>query len=205
VPWHRLERTTNSGANKGLISKIERMAKRVEKDAASDSELVGRCLQGDEAAWSELIGRYQRLVYSVAYALCPDPDDTADVFQATCLDLYKGLPLLRDIKALPAWLITVTRRRSIAVLRARIPTSNSDEDMEELGQAHDVIQAIEHEHAIERALEQLPDRCRALINLLYFSQNQPTYQEISDKLGIPVPSIGPTRARCLDKLKKILT
>ena len=181
------------------------MAKRVEKEGVSDGELVGRCLEGDEAAWSQLIGRYQRLVYSVAHALCSDPDDSADVFQATCLDLYKGLPFLRDIKALPAWLITVSRRRSIAVLRARIPTSNTDENIDELSQACDVIQAIEHEHAIERALEQLPDRCRDLINLLYFTQNQPSYQEISDKLGIPVPSIGPTRARCLDKLKKILT
>ena len=181
------------------------MAKRVEKDGVSDSELVGRCLEGDEAAWSQLIGRYQRLVYSVAHALCPDPDDSADVFQATCLDLYKGLPFLRDIKALPAWLITVSRRRSIAILRAKIPTSNTDENIDELSQASDVIQAIEHEHAIERALEQLPDRCRDLINLLYFTQNQPSYQEISDKLGIPVPSIGPTRARCLDKLKKFLT
>jgi RNA polymerase sigma factor (sigma-70 family) len=144
------------------------MANREEKDALSDSELVGRCLQGDDAAWSQLIGRYQRLVYSVAHALCSDPDDAADVFQATCLDLYKGLPLLRDVKALPAWLITVTRRRSIAALRAKIPTSNSDENLEELGPTLDVIQAIEHEHAIERG-------------------------------------IGPTRARCLDKLKKLLT
>ena len=142
VPWHRLDERTNSGANQGLISKIEQMAKRVEKDAVSDNELVGRCLQGDETAWSQLIGRYQRLVYSVAHALCSDPDDTADVFQATCLDLYKGLPLLRDIKALPAWLITVTRRRAIAVLRARIPTSNNDENLEELGQTQDVIQAM---------------------------------------------------------------
>ena len=167
------------------------MAKRVEKDGISDSELVGRCLEGDEAAWSQLIGRYQRLVYSVAYALCPDPDDSADVFQATCLDLYKGLPFLRDIKALPAWLITVSRRRSIAVLRAKIPTSNTDESIDELSQASDVIQAIEHEHAIERALEQLPDRCRDLINLLYFTRISPAIRKSATSWESPSPASVP--------------
>src|SRR3954462_9292563 len=78
----------------------------------NDRELVDRCLGGDEWAWAQLIARYQRLIFSIARTLCPDPDDSADVFQYTCLDLYKGLSELRDIQALPAWLITVTRRRA---------------------------------------------------------------------------------------------
>ncbi len=167
-----------------------------------DSELVDRCLKGDESAWTQLIARYQRLIYSVARALCPDPDDTADVFQSTCLDLYKGLPELRDVKALPAWLITVTRRRAISVLKARIPTGDDDGDR---AGTLDIIPIIEREHAIELALDQLPERCRELIDLLYFNVHQPSYVEISRKLGIPVASIGPTRARCLDKLRKLLS
>ena len=167
----------------------------------SDRELVDCCLKGDEWAWAQLIARYQRLIYSVARTLCPDPDDTADVFQYTCLDLYKGLSELRDVQALPAWLITVTRRRSILVLRSKLPTALPDE---ELAVADDILGTIEKEHAIERALEQMSPRCRELIDLLYFNASQPSYSEIGRTLGMPVASIGPTRGRCLEKLKKLL-
>jgi len=188
---------------KGMMVLFSRMGQDfVNADGPSDSELVERCLAGDQSAWTELIARYQRLVYSVARALCPDPDDTADVFQYTCLDLYKGLKEVRDVKALPAWLITVTRRRAISVMRARIPVGSSDEAAIE---PVDVIRTIEHEHAVERALDLLSPRCRELINLLYFNASQPSYVDISNKLGMPVASIGPTRARCLDKLRKLLT
>jgi RNA polymerase sigma factor (sigma-70 family) len=194
------------GEKNGLTFKIDRMAKEVgNAESPTDAELVERCLRGEEAAWTQLINRYQRLVYSVGRSLCPDPDDLADVFQSTCLDLYKGLPVLRDVKALPAWLITVTRRRAISVIKAKIPVAESEEESAEPAEAVDLIQTIEHEHSIERALEQMPTRCRRLINLLYFTENQPSYQQISEDLGIPVPSIGPTRARCLDKLKKLLS
>ena len=169
----------------------------------SDSELVRRCIEGEEAAWTQLIQRYDRLVSSVARALCPNPDDTADVFQSACLDLYKGLPKLRDVQALPAWLITVTRRRAYTLMKPGI--SSGDRDVEEQsGTDADTILQIEREHALELALEQLPDRCRELIDLLYFNVEQPSYADISEKLSIPVASIGPTRARCLDKLKKLL-
>jgi RNA polymerase sigma factor (sigma-70 family) len=172
-------------------------------NAQSDSELVERCLNGDGSAWVQLLARYQRLVYSVARALCQNQDDVDDVFQSTCLDLYKGLPALRDVKAMPAWLVTVTRRRAISVLEARIHTAVAVEEQQ--AASVDVIPTIEREHSVERALEQLPQKSRELINLLYFDVNQPSYVAISEKLGIPVASIGPTRARCLDKLRKLLS
>ena len=168
----------------------------------SDAELAERCLKGEQSAWTQLIARYQRLIYSVARTLCVDPDDVADVFQATCLDLFKGLNEVREIKALPAWLITVTRRRAVSVLRSKIPWAEEEE--KESVEAVETIKTIEHEHEIERALEQLSPRCRDLIDLLYFNANQPSYVAISEKLGMPVPSIGPTRARCLEKLRKLL-
>ncbi len=182
------------------------MTKDTEKEhTPSDNELVVNCLSGDEAAWTQLIKRYQRLIYSVARAICADPDDTNDIFQYTCLDLYRGLQELRDIKALPAWLITVTRRRAYSVMKARVSSEAAEEETLQEIVSEDVIHAIEYEHSIERSLEQLNDRCRQLIDLLYFNANQPSYVEISEKLGIPVASIGPTRARCLDKLRKLLS
>jgi RNA polymerase sigma factor (sigma-70 family) len=166
----------------------------------SDVELVDLCLKGDQSAWAQLIARYQRLIYSVARTLCLDPDDVADVFQSTCLDLYQGLSELRDIKALPAWLMTVTRRRAVSHLKSKVPVLEAESQPD----VTDIVKAIEREHEVERALEQMSERCRDLIDLLYFDANQPSYIQISEKLGIPVASIGPTRARCLGKLKKLL-
>src|ERR1051326_1732269 len=132
----------------GMVQDLANMA------ALSDAELVERCLKGEQLAWTQLIVRYQRLVYSVARTLCVDPDDIADVFQATCLDLFKGLHEVREVKALPAWLITVTRRRAVSVLRSKMPWAEEEESAESV-ETVETIKAVEHEHAIEHALEQL--------------------------------------------------
>jgi len=167
----------------------------------ADNELIERCLKRDDDAWRELVMRYQRLVYSVAHAVCRDADDVSDVFQQVWLDLYRHLADLRNVEALPAWLITVTRRRAYAVLRTRHDAEPLNEQYPEFSQR---IRQIEQEHMIERAMEQLTERCRKLINFLYFDCNEPSYLEIAQQMGMPVPSVGPTRARCLEKLRKLI-
>jgi RNA polymerase sigma factor (sigma-70 family) len=166
-----------------------------------EKELIERCIKGDAAAWKDLVVRYERLVYSVAITFCSQPDDASDVFQQVWMELYQHLADLRNIGALPAWLITVTRRQAFKLIRSRHDSEQLDEEYPDLKQQ---LTHIEREHALERALEQLPDRCRNLINLLYFTADEPSYAEISGKLAMPVASIGPTRARCLEKLKKLL-
>jgi RNA polymerase sigma factor (sigma-70 family) len=166
-----------------------------------DNELIERCIQSDPAAWRELIAQYQRLVYSIARTLCPHPEDASDVFQQVWMELYQHLAELRHIEALPAWLMTVTRRRSYAVLRAKRGSEPLDEELPDVSQK---LNRVEHEHALERALQHLPDRCRELIDLLYFNVEEPSYADIAERLKMPVASIGPTRARCLEKLRKLL-
>jgi RNA polymerase sigma factor (sigma-70 family) len=167
----------------------------------SDQALIESCLRGEEQGWTELIGRYQRLVYSVARKLCPRTEDCADVFQRVCLDLYQSLRQLRSNQCLPAWLITVTRRRAYAVLKSSgNGVSLEDHEIESRCE----LESIEKEFLVEKALAELPDRCRELIRLLYLDPQEPTYAEISQRLGMPVASIGPTRARCLEKLRKFL-
>ncbi len=168
---------------------------------SSDRELIASCLNGEQPAWTELIARYQRLIYSVARGLCPQPEDCADVFQRVCMELYQSLGRLRSDQTLPAWLITVTRRSSYAVLRTRKSTVPIEEF--EVASDQKILQ-IEEQFAVGRAVTELPERCRNLIQLLYFDLNEPSYEDISQRLGVPVASIGPTRARCLEKLKKIL-
>jgi len=166
-----------------------------------DNELIERCIKGDQAAWKELVTRYQRLVYSIAHTLCPAGEEVSDVFQQVWLEVYQHLGDLRSVEALPAWLITVTRRRMYALLRMR---RNSEQLDDEIPDHSEHLYQIEHEHTIERALEQLPDRFRSLIHLLYFDTREPSYAEIAQTLGMPEASIGPTRARCLEKLKKLI-
>ena len=84
-----------------------------------DTDLIERCLKGDQEAWKDLVVRYQRLVYSVAHVFCSNPEDVSDVFQQVWLELFQQLADLRNVEALPAWLMTVTRRRSYAVLHTR--------------------------------------------------------------------------------------
>ena len=125
----------------------------------------------------------------------------SDVFQQVFLELYQHLHELRHLEALPAWLITVTRRQAYAVLRASRGSEELDEETPDVSQQ---LTQIEHEHALERALSQLPKRCHSLIDLLYLRDDEPSYAEIAKEMNMPVASIGPTRARCLEKLRKLL-
>jgi RNA polymerase sigma factor (sigma-70 family) len=166
-----------------------------------DTQLIERCVQDDQAAWKDLVSRYKRLVYSIAYTLCPDPEDASDVFQQVWLELYKQLPDLRDVESLPVWLITVTRRSALAVRRSHRPSEPLNGDPPDLSHR---LAMIEKEHALEQAMGRLPERCRRLIDLLYFTAEEPSYAEIAKQMGMPVASIGPTRARCLEKLRKLM-
>src|SRR5437763_13161387 len=119
-----------------------------------DTELIERCIKGDQAAWKELVARYQRLVYSIAHVVCPNSDEISDVFQQVWMELYQHLSDLRHAEALPAWLITVTRRRAYALIRSRRGSEPLDEEIPDLSQE---LTHVEREHALERALDQVPD------------------------------------------------
>jgi RNA polymerase sigma factor (sigma-70 family) len=172
------------------------------RNKVRDAELVNACLNGDQSAWADLIRSYRRLIYSVARVLCPDDGDADEVFQQVCLELYQRLADLRDIASLPRWLVIVTRRQSVNLLRGRKETTSLDESRLP-GKSR--IETIEYRHAIERALERLPDRCRRLLTDLYFSEDAVTYASIARRMKMPVASIGPTRARCLEKLRAIMS
>lgn len=170
------------------------------KQVDEERALLCRCARGDREAWEDLIARYQRLIYSVAIRHSRDPHIVEDVFQEVCLELYRRLDDLRDPKALPAWLITVTRRKANRAIQ-RDP-GWSDADPDRLATGDEAMASLERRFWLERALERLCDRCRALIGLLYLDPAQPSYAEVAERLGMPRDSVGPTRARCLEKLRK---
>jgi RNA polymerase sigma factor (sigma-70 family) len=174
----------------------------------SDPELVSMCLSGDALAWEMLIIRYRRLIYSVPVRFGFTSADASDVFQAVCLKLLEHLHELKDESKVSAWLITTTTRQCIRARSRKHRESGIDEDFEEPPDPADNLETlhivVEQQQTIRDAVDQLPARCRALISTLYFDPRSLSYEEISQHLGMPVASIGPTRSRCLDKLRTIL-
>jgi RNA polymerase sigma factor (sigma-70 family) len=182
----------------------------------SDQELVEACLLENSAAWEALIRRYERLIYSVPIRLGMSPEEAVDIFQSVCFILFKKLATLRDHERLYSWLITTTTREC---WRTGAQKRRDSERIQSNGRngpipPHETISAeqlayerrlAEEQHEVlRRAMSQLPDRCRELLTMLYFLSDEPTYEDVARCLNIPISSIGPTRSRCLAKLKRIL-
>ena len=175
----------------------------------TDTELVSLCLQGDAQAWEALIMRYRRLIFSIPLRFSFNSADASDVFQSVCLTLIEHLRELKDETKVSAWLITTTTRQCIHVRSQKFrEAGGSDEEYEEPrdpSQNQDKVQVqVEEQQTVRDSVDQLPDRCRQLIELLYFDTRSPSYEDVSRTLSMPVASIGPTRARCLDKLRTVL-
>ena len=173
-----------------------------------DSELVSLCLKGDPQAWESLILRYKRLIYSIPVRFGFTTADAADVYQQVCLKLIEHLHELKDETKVSSWIITTTTRQCIHLRSQRFRETGPDEDDAEPPDPGENLEAIrvhvEERQTVREAVDLLPDRCRQLIDLLYFDTRSPSYEEVGQSLSMPVASIGPTRARCLDKLRMIL-
>lgn len=176
----------------------------------SDAELISRCLEQDAEAWEVLVRRYQRLIASITFKYKLSHEDAADILQSVCFTLFQQLPSLRKQDKLSSWIITVAVRECWKFTRQKVQTDSFDDPEQEkffdladgaAVLADDSLLAIERQHFIRRAVESLADQCRQLIEQLFFRDEPLAYSEISRQLGMPVASIGPTRARCLEKLK----
>jgi RNA polymerase sigma factor (sigma-70 family) len=173
--------------------------------------LVARCLEGDESAWVDLVRRYERLVYSVALRQRLTMDDAADVTQTVFEALFVSLPRLRDDEKLASWLVSVTQRQASRARQRRLREVSLSglAPATDLPEAESLVGAVVNDTLEEslwlyEALQELPEACRNLLFALYFDPNEPTYAEVALHLKRPVGSIGPTRARCLDHLRRVL-
>lgn len=175
------------------------------KSFPSDPELIQACLRGDQAAWKELVTRYGRLVYSIPRRYGLSAVDAEDVFQNVFAIALKRLESLRNQQSLAAWLITVTRHETERVGARRITTEELDEWLEdEQATPQTQVQQWERQHIVHLALERLEKTCRELLMALFLEPDPASYEQIARQLGIPLGSIGPTRARCFKKLETIL-
>jgi RNA polymerase sigma factor (sigma-70 family) len=182
-----------------------------------DAKLVARCRAGDAAAWEVLVRRYQRLVYTVARRAGLDEHAAADVFQAVFGRLFEQLGQLRQPERLQAWIVTSAKREALALLRRQARTvpldAGADGDGDGGGDGaeavaddgplpEDLLGDLQLLHRLRLALDRLDERCRRLLTLLFADDDERLpYEQVSHQLELPVGSIGPTRARCLGKLR----
>lgn len=166
------------------------------------------CLRGDESAWSALVERYAGLVHGLARRAGLDPEDAADAAQEVFVIAWRNLGLLDRPGAVGGWLATIARREAWRIKRRR-DRERGDElsagDAAEPARVEGEMLAAERRHWLERGIARLGERCGDLLDLLFLRRPAASYEEVSEALGMPIGSIGPTRARCLEKLREVLT
>jgi RNA polymerase sigma factor (sigma-70 family) len=167
-------------------------------------ELIRAASRGDQGAWNSIVERFQGLVWATARAHRLNGADAADVAQTTWLRLVEHLDRIRDPERLGAWLATTARHESLRHIRLHGRELPSDEvDVFEApaeGGPELRLLTTERDTALWRAFGRLNARCQALLRLLV-ADDGPSYEDIGAALDMPVGAIGPTRMRCLERLR----
>ena len=178
------------------------------RDDPSVTRLVSSARAGDNEAWDALVERYAPLIWSICRRYRLTEAEAADVGQNVWLYLVGQLDKLRDPAALAGWLVTTTQRECGRALRtAHGPQAAGHElDLETIPDkktvtAEEGLLAAERHAALREAFTRLPPRYQQLLTFLMADPPVP-YAKISARLGIPVGAIGPTRGRCLNKLRR---
>jgi RNA polymerase sigma factor (sigma-70 family) len=180
---------------------------RIVRDDPTVSDLVVRAKDGDGSAWNDLVRRYAPLVWAICRRFGLGEADCADVTQGVWLGLVEALPQLREPAALPGWLATTTRRECLRI--AKLARNRQSRERTDVGDVADGdLPGVDHRLLVEElnavlrtAFAQLEPHCQQLLVLLMQTPQVP-YAEISARLGMPQGSIGPTRSRCLAKLRQ---
>jgi len=174
-------------------------------DNPSLADLLQRAGAGDEVAWRELVERFTKLVWSVARSHRLDHADAADVCQTTWLRLAEHLHSVREPSRLPGWLVTTARRESLRVIAGRrreAPGALPDEpDPDPAAGPETLVLTEDRDSRLWQAFAGLSERCQRLLRILSTAPEL-SYHEVGTVLGIPVGSIGPTRGRCLETLRR---
>jgi RNA polymerase sigma factor (sigma-70 family) len=176
------------------------------------TELVRAASKGDQRAWEGLIGRFGGLVWSVARAHGLSRADAADVSQTAWLRLVEHLHRLRDPERVGTWLAATTRHEALRTLRRaqrQLPVGDDAELDAELGRTGPPVDspearalAAERSDLLWRAFAALPPRCQTLLRVL-MADPPPSYQQVAVAMDMPIGSIGPTRGRCIDRLRQL--
>lgn len=177
-------------------------------DQAALREVVAAAGDGDPMAWAVLMRRYGNMVMAIARRCRLSEADVSEVHQVTWLRMVENIGRIEQPERIGAWLATTAKRESLRVVRARGRVTFDHEGL--LQRADPCAVALdagpigeERAAAVRRAFALLPPHCQRLLRILT-EDDLPSYKEISRVLAMPIGSIGPTRGRCLERLRRIM-
>jgi RNA polymerase sigma factor (sigma-70 family) len=185
--------------------------------AVETEDLVRRCLAQAPGAWEEFLRRYGDLIYStIQMRVGLAEADREDAFQNAVIAIYTHLGRLRDPERLVPWVIRIAYRHGVNRIRVRSRRRETpideipDAQLRQPGEAdtgelpgEQAQQDLEFGQRAQEAMALMPPRCRELLRLLFYEDPPLDYGDVSRRLSIPVGSIGPTRARCLEKMRRV--
>jgi RNA polymerase sigma factor (sigma-70 family) len=178
-------------------------------DHGSRVEGLMRAAQdGSEEAFGELVAELTSTLWHVARATGLSTPDAEDVVQTTWLSLVSHLKTIHTPAALKSWLVTTTRREAWRVRAAQLRQLPADQDWlmtipDQDAGSEDRLVMEQEMRELRTAFLTLPARCQELLRIVAFVA-RPDYDEVAAKLGMARGSIGPTRGRCLEKLRMAL-
>lgn len=200
-----------AGDSSSFMKNDQRAASR--QTGKTDEDLIRACRAGDESAWQELVLRYQRLIYTIPRRAGLDEDAAGDVMQQVFATLVKYLDRIEQPAQIHAWLVTTARRETLRTLRRQMSgqvfsLDETDDDLyapidlpDRSPLPDELLIKLELEHRVRREVAALDEKCRALLTLLFYAPEPPSYAEIARLLSVSEGSVGPNRARCLQKLQ----
>ncbi|MHC4426987.1 MAG: RNA polymerase sigma factor [Planctomycetota bacterium] len=166
---------------------------------------MAACVSGDEAAWKEFVSRYGQLVYSIPHRYGLDTDACEDIFQEVFSILIRQLSGIRRRSGLPKWFITTTHRVCRDWFRqARRQAGGVPRFAKAEAPPPDLVLHWERQQVVRQALRRLGGRCEELLTALYANQGTAKYEDVAKQIGVPIGSIGPMRARCLQRLMELV-
>lgn len=180
--------------------------------ARSPESLVKACQAGDAEAWDLFLERFGRLIWSVALRLGTSHTEAEEVFQRSWVAIVEGIARLEKPESVHSWVAGIVRHQAYQYfdeqrrLRRFSPLSEHIESPPETTREAEVEQALlnlEVASVMHRALAELDRRCRRLLSMLFLEDPRPSYDEVSERTGLAIGSIGPIRARCLNRLRVV--
>jgi RNA polymerase sigma factor (sigma-70 family) len=174
---------------------------------SEDELLLRHCMLGDESAWSALVRKYANLIFSIPIRRGFSQEDAGDIFQSVFAALLNSMGNIREPAALAAWLIRTTahacdkmqQRQHRWTSLETVLHRGTDSDMPDEG-----VHRLERESLVRQALAAQTPECQKLIHLLFFSEPPVAYEDAAAQLGLAKGSMGATRMRCLEKLRRAL-
>jgi RNA polymerase sigma factor (sigma-70 family) len=202
-------RDEDPGEVTALESSAASAAARRDDGIVDISQLVRRAALGDRSSWEQLVSKYSRLIWAMTRDFKLTDSDAADVVQATWLRLLEHIDRIEHPDRIGSWLATTARHECLRHVARRKKVILVDDDLafsDVVTDQPDVDERLiadESAEAVRQALSRLPWRWQRLLELL-MTDPPASYAEISSQLGLPVGSIGPTRGRCLERLRVLL-